>query len=126
MPTVINDSLVDILPLVLKSKVSDSRCYLCTRLLDKPRKVAKLPPQYQICCACRKMLKSFAKNQMDYFSVIEVIERTIEKTILLQGTFRRKFFSTLEMMVLTLFSHTPFGEKEKVKIKLTWFFRSRQ
>ena len=124
MPTVLNDNLIDILPLLLRTSRSDKRCYLCTRVLDKPRKVAKLPSQYQICCACRKMLKTFAKEQLDYYNIIELIERTIEKTLLFSGKFRRKSFSKLETMILHLFQHTSFKEKEKVKEKLTWFFIS--
>ena len=106
MPTVLNDNLIDILPLLLRTSRSDKRCYLCTRVLDKPRKVAKLPSQYQICCACRKMLKTFAKEQLDYYNIIELIEKTSEKIILSQEKVKKNL--TKERKITLTNSQKPY------------------
>lgn len=121
MPTVINNALIDILPLILKSG-SDKCCYLCSKNLHNPKKVENYPPEYQICCLCKKTLKIFAKNGLSYFDITELIDSTIEKIILSQGRLRRRDFTKIEVLCLQLLSHIQHSESQILKQKLKSFF----
>jgi hypothetical protein len=111
--------------LIFKSGLSsDKRCYLCSRILDESIKVEKLPPQYQICCACRRTIKTFAKEGITYSDIIASMDRAIRK--LISGESNIKNYTKTELLILGLFPHTPnhskVDESNKLKEKLTSFF----
>jgi hypothetical protein len=121
MPIVHNDALIDIFPLILRSS-SDKQCYLCNHTLDLPLKVSKLPIQYQICCLCMKTLRTFAKKQLTYSCIMELIERVAEKFIVSQKRLKRKDFTKLEFQCLVFFGTNSFREKDEIKERLKSFF----
>ena len=121
MPIVLNDALIDIFPLILTSS-RGKQCYLCNRTLDLPHMVEKLPIQYQICCLCMKTLRTFAKKQLTYSCIMELIERVAEKFIVSQKRLKRKDFTKLEFQCLVFFRNNSFREKDEIKERLRSFF----
>jgi hypothetical protein len=58
--------------------------------LDKPKKVDRLPEEYQICCFCKSAIKTFAREHLHHYNIIELIERAMEKLVFSQGKFRKR------------------------------------
>jgi hypothetical protein len=92
--------------------------------LDRPKKVERLLEEYQICCFCKSAIKTFAREHLHYYDIIELIKRAMEKLIFSQGKFRRRDFTKGEALALGFFRNNPLSEKEDLLHKLRYFFLS--
>jgi len=117
----INDLVFDIFLHSLES-TKNIHCFLCNCKLYQPKRVENYPPEYRICCVCKKMLSRFAENHFSYNDILKLVERTIDKIILSQGKLKIRHFSKSERECVWLFMNQSLIEKDAVLDKFRLFF----
>lgn len=120
MPVSVINIFDDLLVYILR-KLGDKQCALCSSILDEPKNVKKLPPEYQICCFCRKTLMTFVKEGLGYVEIIELLDKTRDNIIFSQGKLQRKKVTKKEVICLRLLSRINY-ETERFKENLKPFF----